>query len=227
MGRPTRQLISRDRAARAALSVIDFHGLEAFSLELVARKMGVKAPSLYYHFQDKAELLAEAARLIMLDIDLPEEKTSDWIESQIAVAVAVRRSILQHPNAAPLLLQFFPRHLLLRAYDLRYAPCPYPDDQLLTVIEGAEKLTFGSALFEAASRARGVDPMPNFDPEKLPTLAKAIRSNRLNDEELFAEALRRFFMSFQMPAATPKSSVKPAPRPRRPSARSKATAAEL
>ena len=211
LGRPTRPLISRERAARAALSVIDIHGIEAFSLELVARKMGVKAPSLYYHFNDKAELLAEAARLILVDVELPEEQPDDWESSQVAVAVAARRSILQHPNAAPLLLQFFPRRLLLAAYDRRYSTCPYPEDQLLIVIEGAEKLTFGSALFEASSRSRGVDPMPNFDPEKLPTLAKAIRSNRLNDEELFIETLRRFFASFRMtdtptaPAKTTKS----------------------
>jgi AcrR family transcriptional regulator len=196
LGRPSKQLISRERAARAALAVIDIHGIEAFSVEMVARRMGVRAPSLYYHFSDKSELLSEAARLILTDIELPTQDDGDWVDAAIAVSVAVRRSILQHPKAAFLLLQFFPRHLLLRAYDLRYANCPVSEDQVMSVLEGAEKLTFGSALFEASSRARGVDPMPPFDPDRLPTLAKAIRANRLSDEELFVETLLRFFAGF-------------------------------
>src|SRR3546814_3495147 len=53
VGRPAKPLISRDRAARAALGAIDIHGLEALSLELVAQRLGVKAPSLYYHFKHK------------------------------------------------------------------------------------------------------------------------------------------------------------------------------
>ena len=68
MSRPTKPLITRERAARAALGVIDVQGLDSLSLELVARRIGVKAPSLYYHFKDNTELLAEVARLLLVDI---------------------------------------------------------------------------------------------------------------------------------------------------------------
>ncbi len=192
MSRPTKPLITRERAARAALGVIDVQGLDSLSLELVARRIGVKAPSLYYHFKDKTELLAEVARLLLVDIEVPEPVEGDWEENLIRLCVAVRRSILRHPNAAPLLLQFFPRHLLLNAYDQAVSEYPYPVEWHMMMIEGSEKLTFGSTFFEAAARARSIEPMPRFDPVKLPHLAAAIRANTLDDEGLFVEALKTF-----------------------------------
>ncbi|MES0875332.1 TetR/AcrR family transcriptional regulator [Sinimarinibacterium thermocellulolyticum] len=196
MGRPGKQLISRERAARAALGVIDVHGLDALSLELVAQRMGVKAPSLYYHFKSKAEILSEVARLLLLDVKLPKPETHEWRDAIIELNLATRRSILQHPNAAPLLLQFFPRHLLLGAYNHWISTCPLPVEQRMILIEGLERLTFGSALFEAACRAQGIEPMPSFDREKLPHLAEAVRSNRLDQESAFVETLSRFLDGF-------------------------------
>lgn len=198
MGRPEKPLISRDRAARAAMGVIDIHGLDALSLELVSQRMGVKAPSLYYHFHSKAELLSEVAKMILLDVKIPEHAPEEWEEAVLDLNVAVRRSILQHPNAAPLLLQFFPRRLLLAAYDRWIAGCPLPMEQRMVLIEGLEKLTFGSALFEAAYRSQGIEPMPDFDRARLPHLAEAVRTNALDSEAAFIETLRRYLAGFHI-----------------------------
>ena len=58
MARPRSPLISRETAIRAGLEVIDELGLDAFSLPLLAKRLGVKAPSLYHHFRDKSDVLA-------------------------------------------------------------------------------------------------------------------------------------------------------------------------
>jgi TetR/AcrR family transcriptional regulator, tetracycline repressor protein len=228
VGRPTKPIISTERAARAALGVIDVRGLDAFSLELVANRIGIKAPSLYYHFKSKTALLAEVARLILLDVKLPEEMEGDWRDRMIALSVATRRSILQHPNAAPLLLQFFPRHLLLGSYDHWISEYPLPPEQHMIFVEGLEKLTFGSALFEAACRARAVEPMPQFDHARYPNLAEAVRTNVLDDEALFVETLRRYidgFTPFMTDAKAPEKK-KPARKttPRKPRSATPATA---
>lgn len=192
LGRPAKPLISRERAARAALGVIDVHGLEALSLELVAQRMGVRAPSLYYHFRDKAELLSEIARLLLMDVNAPDAKGKHWKQALLDLSLATRRSILQHPNAAPLLLQFFPRHLLLAAYDHWIAISPLAPEKHMVMIEGLEKITLGSALFEASCRSRSIEPMPSFDRAKLPHLADAIRTNGLGDEALFVATITAF-----------------------------------
>jgi len=197
LGRPSKPIISKERAARAALEVIDEEGIEGLNLALVARRLGVKAPSLYYHFHNKAELLAEVARLILLDASISEPVSDvDWKETLMRLSVSVRRSLLRHPNAAQLTLQFFPRHLLLASYEHWIPKYNIAPELQMLVVEGVEKLTFGSALFAATSRARGIKPMPKFDPKKLPHLASAIRANSLSEEATFIAVLRRFLSAF-------------------------------
>ena len=192
MGRPSKPLISRDKAIQAALEVIDAKGLSRFSLGAVARRLKVKPPSLYYHFNDKAELLSEVARQILLDVHYPGASVGGWEEQVIALCIATRRSLLNHPNAATLLLQFFPRHLLLGAYENAVKGYPFARDIHMTILEGLEKLTIGSALFEASARARKVTLMPEVEAVSYPNLAKSVAANPFDDEALFVEAVRIF-----------------------------------
>jgi AcrR family transcriptional regulator len=204
LGRPSRNRITREGATLAALEIIDRDGLDALSLELVAGALSVKAPSLYYHFRDKAELLAEVARHILLDLGPAvggDAAAHDWDEAMVGVCLATRRTLLKHPNAAPLLLQFFPRHITLRGYDHWIANCPYPPQVRMTLLEGTEKLTYASALFEAAARARGVPAMPSVDAERLPHLALALAANPYDAEDLFEQTIRTFLAGFGARAA--------------------------
>lgn len=204
MGRPSKSLISRERAASAALSVIDTQGLNKLSLDLVAKRLGVKAPSLYYHFKDKNELLAEVALILLRDIDPPKIDENDWEKTLIRLCKSARRAILRHPNAAPLLLQFFPRRILLGAYDFWISNCPYPPETHMAIIEGTEKLTYASALFESAARSYGIEPMPEYDLEQYPHLTKAIQANPYDDEEMFEEAVTAYLRGFRHYPKTPK-----------------------
>src|ERR1044072_1637250 len=68
MARPTKPLISKDACAKAALEIIDAEGLDALSLERLAKEIGVRAPSLYHHFADKAAILARGGRLLALEV---------------------------------------------------------------------------------------------------------------------------------------------------------------
>lgn len=192
MGRPRKPLISREAATQAALIVIDDCGLENFSLGLVAKHMGVKAPSLYYHFKDKAELLAEAARYILLSTDYQNDPERTWEDRTVDLCIETRRSLLRHPRAATLILQFFPRHLLLESYEEAITGYPQHRELHLAILEGIEKLTFGDALFEASARAKGVPAMPHFDPQTYPNLAQSVAANQMDDEQIFSEALRMF-----------------------------------
>jgi TetR/AcrR family tetracycline transcriptional repressor len=59
-------------------------------------------------------------------------------------------------------------------------------------VEGLEKLTFGSALFAAASRSRNIEPMPNIDPARFPHLTAAVRYNPYDEQAMFIETVRAF-----------------------------------
>lgn len=196
MARPAKPIISRDRAAAAALAVIDTVGLSSFGLGQVAARLGVKAPSLYHHFHGRDELLSEVARLLLIEGELPPLQANyDWREAIVGISRASWRSVLRHPNAAPLLLQFFPRVLLIGAYEHwinLFAINNVPAEWHLTILEGTEKLTFGSALFAAASRSMGIPPLPAYDPKHHPYFTAAVRAHPFDEEETFVAALRLF-----------------------------------
>ena len=194
MARPSKPLISRSNAAEAALEVIDERGLEELSLSLVAKKIGVRPPSLYHHFKDKSELLQEVARIMLVKMPAVSATGQSFEEQIIARCVATRQTLLKHPNAAPLILRYFPRYMLLSAYDRAASEEPYPTPIKMTVIDAVEKYTYGAALFEASARSRGIDPMPAVDDAKYPSLAKAIADNPFDDEQLFVESLRLFLV---------------------------------
>lgn len=188
-GRPTTALITRKAAAEAALSVIDEEGLDALSLQRVARVLEVSAPSLYHHFRDKEELLTQVARLLLQEVGSEQETwSSDWEERIIELSCATRRVMLRHPKAAPLALRFFPRQVMLPAYENSLADCPYPAEVQIVVSEVTEKFTYGSALFAAAADAHHIPAMPLVDPEHFPHLAHALEVAP-SDEEVFIEAL--------------------------------------
>ena len=100
--------------------------------------------------------------------------------------------MLRHPNAAPLALRFFPRQVMLTAYENSLVDCPYPPEVQIVFSELTEKFAFGSALFAAAAEAHHIPAMPEVDPLRFPTLARALEV-AASEEEVFVEALHVLF----------------------------------
>jgi TetR/AcrR family transcriptional regulator, tetracycline repressor protein len=161
----------------------------------VARAMGVTAPSLYYHFRDKDELLQLVARALLREVGAEGGDATEWKERAIALAVATRRTILHHPNAAPLMLRYFPRSVMLGAYEATLAICPYPSEHHMAILEALEKITYGASLFAAAAEAHHIPAMPVFDASRFPKLAEAL-AKAPEDEALFVETLELMFDGF-------------------------------
>jgi AcrR family transcriptional regulator len=191
-------MISKEAAARAALELISEEGIDGLSLERVANKLGARAPSLYYHLRNKAELLAEVTKLILTEgeMEVGPPPPGDWREAVISIALATRRAILRHPRAAILLLQFYPRQLMLQSYENWLPIYEVPMQFKMLITEGVERLTFGSALFSAYYQEQNIPRMPSFDRQKFPHLGSAIDANPYDEESEFIEILRRFLAAF-------------------------------
>ena len=183
-------------AARAALDAIDEDGLEALSLEAIASRLGIKAPSLYHHFADRADLLGAVARLILRGVAVPDPRPDDdWLDRMVELCVATRKAILEHPNAAPLLLQTLPRYIMMPAYEHwieHIAAAGLPPEKWLVIVDGLDKLTYGSVLFEAATISRRLPQFPVTSAEQFPFLSKALDSNKQDPERIFRSVIRAF-----------------------------------
>lgn len=206
MARPTKPLISRNLAVSQAIKLIDTEGLESFSLPRLARRMGVRAPSLYYHFADKADILTEISRWILQECPIPpfdpQQRWQDWC---VSTSLNVRAVILQHRNAAPLVVRYLPRDTLIALYEgvAKYlTESGVPSEQLVLILDGLERLTIAPAAAEAMrDPASRIKVFANVDSHEHPYLRKALAANKRNPERLFEETLRAFLIGIEITSA--------------------------
>lgn len=197
MPRPAQPLLTHDTVVKTAMRIIDEDGLDAFSLPRLARELNVRAPSLYHHFQDKAEILRAVARAIVLETPRPLDHTPDhWMEIFVQQSLNFRRTVLRHANAAPILLQFMPRDVVVQVYD-GYAKylieVGIPGHLHVLIMDGIDKLTLGAAITEAMKLPSDREEVfPNIHPDREPVLFQAVTANERSTEELWAEAIRAF-----------------------------------
>lgn len=157
MPRPSQPLLTRESVVAAALRIIDAEGLAACSTPRLAREFGVRAPSLYHHFADRADIMSEVARLVVRQTPAPQDRDpTRWMDWLVEQSINVRRTVLQHPHVAPILLEFLPRDELSVIYngaaDLMTA-AGVPVEVHALLLEGLETIAVGSALITATSGA--------------------------------------------------------------------------
>lgn len=208
MPRPSSPLLSREGVVAAALRIIDSEGLSACSTPRLAREFGVRAPSLYHHFTDRADIMAEVARLVVRQTPTPPRRHGDdWEDWFVKLGVNFRRAILGHPNAAPILLEFLPRDVLTAFYDDAARvmnECGVPVSAQALILDGLETLTIGAALIQAARSEQARDQVfPSLNRETELALAAAVDANPWGStEELFEQSLRSFLRGAVVAAAT-------------------------
>jgi len=91
-----------DQAAvlEAAFQVLDQAGLEGLSLRLVAERLGVQAPALYWHVHDKAELISLMAATFSEAAAHAILAGKTWRAKLILSARAPRRAMLARRDSA-------------------------------------------------------------------------------------------------------------------------------
>lgn len=101
--RPARRL-SKDDVLRGALVLLDEIGIDALTTRRLAEHLGVRSPSLYWHFPSKEALLEAMAETIGREHHDAPPPTSgtEWRGWFIANALSFRRSLLAYRDGARL-----------------------------------------------------------------------------------------------------------------------------
>jgi TetR/AcrR family tetracycline transcriptional repressor len=84
----------------AAFEVLNKTGLDGLSLRLVADRLGVQAPALYWHVHNKAELLSLMAATFHEAARLPSLAGGTWRDKLLLAARARRRAMLERRDSA-------------------------------------------------------------------------------------------------------------------------------
>ena len=99
--------LSRQMIAEAAVRLVDRDGLPSLSMRRLGGELQVEAMSLYSYFSTKEDILAEVVDLLFREVAVPPD-TPDWEQFSRELFSAVRRVLLSHPNAVPLLVSRSP-----------------------------------------------------------------------------------------------------------------------
>ena len=197
MARPSTPLISRRIAVEAALDLIDDEGYEQFSLERLARRLGVKSPSLYHHFANRSDLLTSTAFHLLSGIEVPEPVADGaWHQWFVDLGTQLHRQVMAHPRAAGLIFTYFPEELTRDAHETGMtilARQGFPADTTWGVMRGLEKLIFGLALADANDLVESRQHLPE-NPHRWPVLVEGIESCTDEPEQLLASAVESYLV---------------------------------
>ena len=105
---PARARTSLPAIIAAARGLLEEGGLDAVSMVAVARRVGIRPPSLYKHVRDRGDLLAAVATAVALDLGdvmatAAERAGPDPSERLRSLATAYRSFALATPRSAALL----------------------------------------------------------------------------------------------------------------------------
>jgi TetR/AcrR family tetracycline transcriptional repressor len=92
----------------AAFDVLDAEGLDGLSLRLVAERLEVQTPALYWHVKNKAALISLMAATFAEQAKRSKDQQHYWSDKLLAFARALRRAMLLHRDSARLCLAAHP-----------------------------------------------------------------------------------------------------------------------
>jgi TetR/AcrR family transcriptional regulator, tetracycline repressor protein len=95
--------VGREPVVRAALKLLDEAGLEGLTLRRIAAALGVQAPTLYWRFRNKQDLVDEMATQVLLDWAsgfASDEMPTAWQDLTRLVARGLRAALLRYRDGA-------------------------------------------------------------------------------------------------------------------------------
>lgn len=93
--------LSREQIVDEALALLDEHGLDGVTLRRLAARLGVQAPTLYWHIHNKAELVARLGDAVLLPlVSLHDPGGMDWRDWLLDAATRLRAALLAHRDGA-------------------------------------------------------------------------------------------------------------------------------
>lgn len=154
-GRPRKAVLNRERITEHALELVSDDGYESFTMQRLAKSLGVSPSALYNHVDSKNDLLQWIQELVMADIDTSVFDEPDIKEALLQWATSYRNVFARHipliPVIAVLPVSDSPRTLSM--YErVAEALSDYgmAESEVVPTIVALESFIFGSAMDTAA-----------------------------------------------------------------------------
>lgn len=191
--------LNREQVLTEALHLLDEKGLEGLSLRTLAGRLGVQAPTLYWHVENKAALLDALSDAIMQEAlaELPAlDSAHSWQEWMLGALKALRDAMIAHRDGARVVSGA--HDSLLRAEFTELAMARLIDGgvdprRAWVIVLAATRYTLGHVLAE-----QGPDAAPSAELEaefqrRFPLLASGVADyfGSHDADDLFTDAVRQ------------------------------------
>jgi TetR/AcrR family transcriptional regulator, tetracycline repressor protein len=107
---PGRPPVPLDRIIATALRIVDEEGPDALSMRTLAQRLESGTATLYRHFTNRAELIAQVVDHMFGEVDLDADELArmSWREACRTIAHAMFATLGRHRNMAPLVADQLP-----------------------------------------------------------------------------------------------------------------------
>ena len=149
----TKEKLSRQIIAAAALAIADSEGFQALSMRRVAEKLNVGTMSLYYYVKTKDDLIAVMDDALMSEALLPAVPRN-WKKAITEIAIRTHSIFIRHPWALISMQSAPPGLNAMRHMEQcleALANTTMTAKQKLTLLAIVDDFVFGHALREAAN----------------------------------------------------------------------------
>jgi TetR/AcrR family transcriptional regulator, tetracycline repressor protein len=102
MARSAKSELSRSAIVQRALDIADTEGLDAITIRRIGKEFGVTPMALYWHVQNKDELLDAMGDALFADTSADVDAKLPWIEQLRALVWRLVEALRIHPGAVQL-----------------------------------------------------------------------------------------------------------------------------
>ena len=202
-GRPSQAKLTEETIAVAALELIDQKGWSALTMNALAAKLHVRAPSLYHYIDSQNDLIHLIRQQVVRKIETEQLAQMNWEEAILSFGMSYYRAFLQHINTIGILSvtpirdreTFQMYEAFLSVLDRE----GWNAERSIEILAGLEYLALGSAYEQSASEMMLDAELA--DENDAPVLAKIVRE-RLNKgkkvEDTFTQLLADFVAMFRI-----------------------------
>jgi TetR/AcrR family tetracycline transcriptional repressor len=169
--------LDRRRIVAEAVALLDADGLDHVTLRKLAARLGVQAPTLYWHIPNKAALITAIAEEILTPLPAApssaEERWQDWL---IGMAQGLRRALLAHPDGARIISMAQLSRNMAALSELAMSTLVakgVPLHQARVMVFTVERMTIGFVLEEQGPRP-DEEAARSFDLTPYPTMIAGI-----------------------------------------------------
>lgn len=130
--------ISEDKILQTSWELLGEEGIEKFSMRRLASRLGIQAPSLYWHFKSKQDLYQRLANQVSKIILEEHQPAGDWKEQLKGLAITVRSVLGRYPCSTQLMMSTLPHETDIIRFNNRMLLCvestPLEQEQKMQVV---------------------------------------------------------------------------------------------